>query len=72
MKDHGIPNDKLIIGNGNGVANVFIFLPKAPAGVAVPPVPGDVVTFDQKGCRFFPHALLIRTDQTLKILNSDN
>jgi len=68
----GIPNDKLIIGEGNGVANVFIFLPKAPAGVAVPPVPGDVVTFDQKNCRFFPHALVIRADETLKILNSDN
>jgi hypothetical protein len=68
----GIPNDKLIVGEGNGVANVFIFLPKAPAGVPVPAVPGEPVKFDQKNCRFLPHALVIRTDQTLKILNSDS
>ena len=29
VKEHGVPNDKLVIGEGNGVANVFIFLPKA-------------------------------------------
>lgn len=68
----GIPNDKLVIGDGNGVANVFIFLPKAPPGVPVPPVPSEPVKFDQKDCRFFPHALLIRTEQTLKILNDDS
>jgi hypothetical protein len=67
----GIPNDKLIIGEGNGVANVFIFLPKAPAGVPVPPVPSEAIKFDQKSCRFFPHALVIRAKQDLKILNSD-
>jgi hypothetical protein len=68
----GIPNDKLIVGEGNGVANVFVFLPKPPPGVPVPPVPSEPVKFDQKDCRFFPHALLIRADQMLKILNSDS
>jgi hypothetical protein len=72
VKDAAIPNDKLVIGEGNGVANVFIFLPKAPAGVAVPPPPDEPVKFDQKNCRFFPHALVIRTGQDLKILNSDS
>jgi hypothetical protein len=72
VKDHPIPNDKLIVGDGNGVANVFIFLPKAPAGVAVPPPSDGPVKFDQKDCRFFPHALIIRTGQDLKILNSDS
>jgi hypothetical protein len=68
----GIPNDKLIVGEGNGVGNVFIFLPKAPAGVAVPPPPSEPVKFDQKNCRFLPHALIIRAGQELKILNSDS
>jgi hypothetical protein len=68
----GIPNDKLIVGEGNGVANVFIFLPKAPAGVPVPPAPSEPVNFDQKNCRFLPHALIIRAGQELKILNSDS
>jgi hypothetical protein len=68
----GIPNDRLIVGEGNGVANVFIFLPKAPAGVPVPPPSGEPVKFDQKNCRFFPHALVLRAGQDLKILNSDS
>lgn len=72
VKNGAIPNERLMIGESNGVANVFIFLPKAPAGVPVPPVPSDAVKFDQKGCRFFPHALVIRADETLKILNSDD
>jgi hypothetical protein len=72
VKEHAIPNDKLVIGEGNGVANVFIFLPKAPSGVAVPPPADEPVKFDQKDCRFFPHALVLRTGQTLKILNDDS
>jgi hypothetical protein len=71
VKENAIPNDKLVIGEGNGVANVFIFLPKAPPGVPVPPPSDTPVKFDQKDCRFFPHALVIRTGQDLKILNSD-
>jgi hypothetical protein len=67
----GIPNEKLVVGEGNGVANVFIFLAKAPPGVSVPPPPGEPVKFDQKDCRFLPHALIIRADQGLRILNSD-
>jgi hypothetical protein len=68
----GVPNDKLIIGEGNGVANVFVFLPKAPAGVAVPPPPAEPVKFDQKNCRFFPHGLIIRVGQELQLLNDDS
>ncbi len=68
----GIPNDKLVIGEGNGVANVFVFLPKAPPGVPVPPPSDEAVKFDQKDCRFFPHALVLRAGQTLKILNDDS
>ncbi|HXY33501.1 MAG TPA: hypothetical protein VEI07_04690 [Planctomycetaceae bacterium] len=68
----GVPNDRLVIGEGNGVANVFIFLPKAPGGVPVPPLPTEPAKFDQKSCRFFPHALIVRASQDLKILNSDS
>jgi hypothetical protein len=71
VKTDAIPNEKLVVGTGNGVANVFIFLPKAPAGVAVPPPPDTPVKFDQKDCRFVPHAVFLRSNQPLKILNSD-
>lgn len=71
VKDSAIPNETLVVGEGNGVANVFVFLAKAPEGVTVPPPPSTAVLFDQHDCRFRPHALLTRTDEQMKILNSD-
>jgi plastocyanin len=71
VKNGAVPNEKLVIGEGNGVANVFIFLPKAPAGATVPPPPDTPVTFDQRGCHFIPHALFVRVGQPMKFLNDD-
>jgi len=65
-----LPNERLVVGDGGGVANVFVYLPSAPAGAPAAP-PSDPVKFDQKGCRFFPHALLMRTGQTVLILSDD-
>ena len=66
-----IPNEKLIVGPDRGVQNVFVYLPKAPKGFQEP-VPQEAVFFDQKGCRFFPHALIMRVGQTVKILSNDS
>jgi hypothetical protein len=71
VKDSAIPNETLVLGEGNGVANVFIFMAKAPEGVSVPAVPAGPVIFDQHNCRFLPHALLTRTNEAMKVLNSD-
>jgi hypothetical protein len=65
-----IPNEKLIVGADRGVQNVFVYLPKAPKGFQEP-VPQEAVLFDQRGCRFFPHVLIMRTGQTVKILSDD-
>ncbi|MFO0917805.1 MAG: hypothetical protein U0872_05750 [Planctomycetaceae bacterium] len=64
------PNQRLIVNDG-GLANVFIYLDKIPKGVKVPPAPADPAVFDQKFCVFKPHALLMRSGQTVKVLNSD-
>jgi hypothetical protein len=67
-----IPDDSLIVNSGNGgIKDVFVWLEKAPAGATSAPAPGNVV-FDQKGCRFEPHALLVRTTQTIMVLNDDS
>ncbi len=66
-KDHLLVNEK-----GNGVANVFVYLPKAPPGYKAPPVPSDPVVFDQKGCRFIPHALVVRCNQKILIKSQDD
>jgi Polysaccharide lyase family 4, domain II len=66
-----IPDQKLVVDSSGGVANVVIFLAKAPAGAAVPPPPTEAADFDNKGCHFIPHVLLMRVGQPVKILNDD-
>ena len=55
----------------NGVANVVVYLAKTPAGYTPPPVPEEPAVFDQKGCRFIPHVLLLRCNQKLLIKSDD-
>jgi hypothetical protein len=69
-----VPDESLVVDpSTKGIANVFVYLQKPPAGM-----PADlkeskdkIVKFDQKGCRFLPHALILRTDQTIEILSDD-
>lgn len=65
-----IGNDTLVVNNG-GLGNVFIYLEKAPAGTVVGAPPEQKIMFDQKNCRFEPHALFCRVDQPVQVLNSD-
>jgi plastocyanin len=56
-----------------GLANVFVYLAKAPKNVhpdAKKPDPATVI-FDQKGCMFTPHAMVILGGQTVEVISSD-
>ena len=56
-----------------GIANVFVYLPKAE--MVYPKLKQSEkkeVVFDQEGCRFVPHALFVRTDQTVVVKSNDN
>ncbi|GIX03494.1 MAG: hypothetical protein KatS3mg113_0500 [Planctomycetaceae bacterium] len=64
-----IPDETVIVNDG-GLANVFVYLTKAPAGADLTP-PQEPVIFDQKYCVFLPHALIVRTGQVVKVLNDD-
>ena len=67
-----IPNETLVLEKGgNGIANVFVYLAKAPKGVVLPEVDSTTVPFDNKNCRFEPHAVFVRNGQPLNITNSD-
>lgn len=67
---HAVPNESVIVGSNSGLANVFVFLNKVP-NVDVPEPPADPVLIDQKGCKFVPHASIIRVGQPLKMINTD-
>ncbi|MEX0726938.1 MAG: hypothetical protein WD065_11745 [Planctomycetaceae bacterium] len=66
-----IPNQTIVTNGSGGLGNVFIYLDKAPKGAEVPAVPAEPAVFDQKGCVFIPHGLLVRTTQTIHVLNDD-
>ena len=72
---HDLSDETVDIGENYGLMNVFVYL-YVKKGKSVPIHPdmeavGDTVILDNKGCRFEPHTLVVRTGQTLEIRNSD-
>ncbi|HEY3965782.1 MAG TPA: hypothetical protein VGM05_14585 [Planctomycetaceae bacterium] len=67
LSDDFIVNEKA----DNGVANVVIYLKKAPEGYKAGPVPEAPAVFDQQGCRFIPHVLAVRCKQKILIKSND-
>jgi plastocyanin len=66
-----VPNEMLVLGTGNTMANILVWVSKGvPAGKTWP-VPKTPVTIDQNGCVYKPHVMGIMVGQTYKILNSD-
>ena len=63
--------EMLVLGNGNTMGNVIVYVSKGlPAGKTWP-APKTPVTLDQKGCLYVPHAMGIMVGQAYRILNSD-
>ncbi|MCX7420377.1 MAG: hypothetical protein NT013_12700 [Planctomycetia bacterium] len=69
--DGAILSEELIVGGDGGVANVFVFLDKAPAGFNAEK-PSANLAFDQKGCVFTTHAMVCQVGQTIKVLSDDD
>ena len=68
-----LAEDLVIDKESKGLANVFIYLAKAPKNVhpdAKKPEPATVI-FDQKGCMFLPHAMVVLGGQTVEVVSSD-
>lgn len=72
-KMHAKPvlNEMLVLGNGNTMGNIMVWVSKGlPAGKTYP-APKTPVTMDQKGCQYVPHVMGIMVGQPYRILNSD-
>ena len=73
-KKHGgkpAPNEALVLGTGNTMGNIMVWVSKGlPAGKTWP-APKDPVVLDQDGCVYKPHVMGIMVGQTYRILNSD-
>jgi plastocyanin len=72
-KMHGKPvlAEMLVLGSGQTMGNVMVFVSKGlPAGKTWP-APKTPVTLDQRGCVYVPHVMGIMVGQPYRILNSD-
>ncbi len=68
---HPVPNEMLVLGTGNTMGNILVYVSKGlPAGKTYP-VPTTPVVVDQNGCMYTPHVMGIMVGQTYRILNSD-
>jgi plastocyanin len=66
-----VPNEALVLGTGNAMANVMVRVVSGlPAGKTYP-APTTPVTMDQVGCQYKPHVMGIMIGQPFKVLNSD-
>lgn len=66
-----IPDESVIVSADGGLADVFVFAKKLPAGVKAPPPPTEPAVLDQQACRFVPQAMVLRAGQPLLMKNSD-
>jgi plastocyanin len=66
-----VPNEALVLGNGNTMGNILVWVSKGLAPGKTWPVPKTPVTIDQNGCQYKPHVMGIMVGQPYKILNSD-
>lgn len=69
-KGGNIPDQTLVVGSGGGIANVFVYLSKAPKGAKFEK-PESQPFLDQKACIFQPHALLLWSGLDFELKNSD-
>jgi hypothetical protein len=56
-----------VVGNGGGLANVFVYLKDAKPA----PPTGDAPVLDQKGCMYEPYVMGVVVNQKFKIHSSD-
>ena len=66
-----VPDERLVLGADNSVANVFIFIKRVPKGTPKPTPSDEPVIFDQDNCHFLPHCLIVPVGQTIKVLSGD-
>lgn len=70
-KDGDIADESLIVNSDGGIANVFVYLDKAPKNAPQEEALVDNQLLDQLGCVFKPHALIVRVGKPFPLKNSD-
>ena len=71
-KYSGTPmTEEAVVGDGGGLANVFVYVKEGLDGSMSFPTPASAVVVDQNGCRYVPHVVGVQAGQDLTFRNSD-
>ncbi|MDA1095701.1 MAG: carboxypeptidase regulatory-like domain-containing protein [Chloroflexi bacterium] len=62
--------ETVVVGDGGGLANVFVYVKEGLEGMTFP-TPSAAVVVDQDGCMYKPHVLGVQTGQDFTLRNSD-
>jgi plastocyanin len=62
-------NESIVVGPGNGLANVVVYISAGETDSDATPT--STASFDQKGCRYKTHVLPVQVGQEIRIGNSD-
>jgi plastocyanin len=65
------PNEALVLGPGNSMGNVMVWVSEGLPAEQTWPAPSTPVVLDQDGCVYKPHVMGIMVGQPYRILNSD-
>ena len=71
MHSAPVPNEALVLGSGNTMGNVMVWVSGGLPEGKTWPAPTTPVVLDQKGCQYHPHVMGIMVGQPYRILNSD-
>lgn len=63
--------DQVVVGDGNTLANVVVYVKTGAEGYSFP-TPSASVTLDQKDCMYTPHVVALMVGQQLSVVNSDD
>ena len=66
-----VPNEMLVLGTGNTMGNIMVWVSKGLAAGKTWPIPSAPAVLDQNGCQYKPHVMGIMVGQAYRILNSD-
>jgi hypothetical protein len=65
-----VHGESFVVDNG-GLENVFVYIRDGLGNKYIFDTPSEPVKLDQKGCRYVPHVVGLRTTQPLEVSNSD-
>jgi plastocyanin len=70
MHEGPIFSEQVVVGEGGGLQNVFVYIKSGLEGKSFAPS-SEVVKIDQVGCIYKPHVVGVQIGQTLRVTNSD-